>query len=142
MTLFDLLERDYFKSKTNLVFSKVMHHFLISWFLKVYLCYNSGDISSKFLKVYLCYNSGDISSYISVIIQGILVPNLTFGPFLTLNVRNGPNLFYLFTWRGASKWQSWSKEEMSALLVTQTISENRGLIDYFISVGALGSDTS
>ena len=30
-------------------------------------------------------------------IQGILVPKLTLGPFLTLSVRNGPNLqSYLF----------------------------------------------
>ena len=45
---------------------------------------------------------------------------------------------YLFTWRGTSKGPSWSKEVVSVLQVTHTISENRGWIDYFIRLEALG----
>ena len=45
----------------------------------------------------VCIANFRINLKVDLQLQGILVPKLTLGPFLTLSVRNGPNLqSYLF----------------------------------------------
>ena len=57
----------------------------------------------------LCFYNGGIDEHIKF--QGTLVPKLTLGPFLTLIVRNGPNMqSYLF-----QPYISLLKREMSTL---------------------------